>query len=103
MPASDYRQSRAFLLAILLLIATVSWMSFGMEIAGTGAYFSDTETFSGNTFTAGNFDPLMLYPGKSKETHVNKTGPFELIARIVDGEFLLDFGEVAAGNGNNSP
>lgn len=103
MSASDYRRSRVFLLAILLLIATVSWLSLGMQIASTGAHFSDTEIASGITFTAGNFDPLMLYPGKSKETHVNATGPFELIARILNGQFYLDFGEVAAGNGNNSP
>lgn len=103
MPASDYRQSRAFLLAILLLIATVSWMSFGMEIAVTGAYFSDTETASGVTFTAGNFDPLILLAGTSKDTHVNQPGPFHTIAQIINGQFCLDFGEIVAGNGNNSP
>lgn len=39
-------------LASLLLIAVV----MGLVGAGTMAYFSDTETSSGNTFTAGTFD-----------------------------------------------
>ncbi|RJQ45272.1 MAG: hypothetical protein C4534_05110 [Gaiellales bacterium] len=103
MPANEYRQKSAFLLAVMLLMAMIGWMSLGMRVTGTWAYFSDSATSTGNSFRAGNFDPLVLSPGTSKETYVNRTGPFRTIARVEEGRFFLDFGEVAQGNANNSP
>lgn len=103
MPATSYRQSSAFLLAILLSLAITAWAGSGMGMAITGANFSDSEIATGNSFAAGIFDPLILSPGTSKDTHVNQVGPFHTIAQILNNQFYLDFGEVAVGNGNNSP
>lgn len=64
-------------------------MSLGMIVfvgalvaGGTGAFFSDTETSEGNTFTAGAIDLTV-----DSEQHYNNTV-------CVDGEWELDEGEV---------
>lgn len=103
MPAISHHQRSIFLLAILLLLAMVSWVGFGIEILSTQAYFSDSGSAGGVTFAAGYYDPLFMSAGTSKDTHVNQVGPFHTIAQVLNGQFYLDFGEIAVGNGNNSP
>ncbi|MHB8966901.1 MAG: hypothetical protein ACYC5A_05405 [Thermoleophilia bacterium] len=97
------RYNNVFFLAIMLMLLVISLVCFGIPINSTQAYFSDSAIVGGNSLTTGNYDPLVLEAGKSKATYVNQPGPFHTIAQVLNGQFYLDFGEVAAGNGNNSP
>ncbi len=47
--------------------------------------------------------PPSVMPGRSRATYVHGKGPFPRIARVVEGELMLDFGEVPQGNANTSP
>jgi len=80
--------------------------------AGTYAYFSDTETSTGNTVTAGVLDlyingqdtgTLLLGVSNLKPGLVNYTEPFSL--RIVDnpGRLCMKISNIVCGQGNQTP
>lgn len=80
--------------------------------AGTYAYFSDTETSTGNTMTAGVLDlwvngqdTMILTLGVSnlKPNQTNYTDPFTL--RIVDnpGRLCMRIDNIVCGQGNQTP
>ncbi|MDI6892144.1 MAG: Ig-like domain-containing protein [Actinomycetota bacterium] len=92
----------AVLLALLLLLVAV--------VGGaTYAYFTDTETSTGNIFAAACFeDAFVLSPGKSKATRTSTTPPpphvvFPIASVDANGKLTLDFGEVPQGNSKDSP
>lgn len=90
---------------VFLLFLTAALIGYSASLRGTQALLADREVSTGNTFTAStsfNNIRLELSPGTSKATYVTKPGPFPTIARFVNGELKLDFGEIRAGNCNNS-
>lgn len=99
---------RAVNLTVILgfILLTTALTTYGASMRGTHALFTDTEVITGNTFTTGTWETnvLVLSPGTSQATYVTTPGPFPPIARLDEnGQLKLDFGEIPAGNSNNSP
>lgn len=73
---------------LLLILAC-----FGWQVGGSWAYFSDTETSSGNTFTAGvwNNSPAVtvIYPNGGEIFYIWQTVTIEWTASDPDGDLPL--------------
>lgn len=95
---------RKIILHFIFLLILVSLVS-----GATYAYFTDTETSTGNIFAAACFeDAFVLSPGTSKATRTSTTPPpphivFPIASVDESGNLTLDFGEVPQGNSNKSP
>ena len=98
-----------FLTVILgFILLTAALITYGASMRGTHALLTDTEVSTGNTFTAGTWeaDPGWTFsPGKSKATWPDPGKPpliAQDVAQYENDELILDFGDIRAGNCNNS-
>lgn len=87
------------MLVFILAIGTIAIIKGGKT---TGAYLTDTEQSSNNSFGQIKFtDVLELTSGRSRAHYVTKPGPFPLVATLENSNLKLDFGEIIAGNSAN--
>lgn len=80
---------------ILLGFVTIAGAVSAISLGATGAFFSDTETSSGNTFAAGDID--LLIDNTSYYNGVANPGTSWLAANLTDQKFF-DFNDLKPGD-----